>query len=158
MTSPVSGNQNDPERDQMIDTYYREHSRELLIESFNGKPQATSPVFAYAFGSPLNEDARCSTGSTSDLLHDETDEPHAHCRRNPPRHRRAHSFLGQVGKCLGNCARFACHSEQNAKNLGCLISAGDEHPLPEGALQLLRSEESTGPVGTRALPLLELVF
>ena len=29
MTSPVSGNQNDPERDQMIDTYYREHSREL---------------------------------------------------------------------------------------------------------------------------------
>jgi len=29
MTSPVSGNQNDPERDQMIDAYYREHSREL---------------------------------------------------------------------------------------------------------------------------------
>ncbi len=29
MTSPASGRQNDPERDQMIDTYYREHSREL---------------------------------------------------------------------------------------------------------------------------------
>jgi hypothetical protein len=28
-----------------------------LIESFNGKPQASLPDFAYAFGSPLNEKA-----------------------------------------------------------------------------------------------------
>ena len=29
MTSPDSGQSNDPERDQMIDKYYREHAREL---------------------------------------------------------------------------------------------------------------------------------
>ncbi len=29
MTNPASGNEQDPDRDQMIDTYYREHSREL---------------------------------------------------------------------------------------------------------------------------------
>ena len=29
----------------------------LLIESFNGEPQASLPDFAYACGSPLNENA-----------------------------------------------------------------------------------------------------
>lgn len=29
MTSPVAGKSSDPDRDQMIETYYREHSREL---------------------------------------------------------------------------------------------------------------------------------
>jgi len=35
----------------------------LLIESFNGKPQASLPNFAYACGSPLNENAQYATKS-----------------------------------------------------------------------------------------------
>jgi hypothetical protein len=36
----------------------------LLIESFNGKPQASLPYFAYACGSPLNESTQYATEST----------------------------------------------------------------------------------------------
>jgi hypothetical protein len=36
-----------------------------LISSFNGKPQASSPDFAYACGSPLNENAQYETKSTT---------------------------------------------------------------------------------------------
>ena len=38
----------------------------LLIESFNGKPQASLPCFAYAYacGSPLNENAEYTAKST----------------------------------------------------------------------------------------------
>ena len=36
----------------------------LLIYSFNGKPQASWPYFAYAYGSPLNENAQYTTKST----------------------------------------------------------------------------------------------
>jgi hypothetical protein len=32
----------------------------LLISSFNGKPQALPLDFAYAFGSPLNENNQCT--------------------------------------------------------------------------------------------------
>jgi hypothetical protein len=35
-----------------------------LIESFNGKPQASLPEFAYACGSPLNENTKYTTKST----------------------------------------------------------------------------------------------
>jgi hypothetical protein len=37
----------------------------LLIESFNGKPQALSPEFAYACVSPLNENAQYVIKSTT---------------------------------------------------------------------------------------------
>jgi hypothetical protein len=36
----------------------------LLIESFNGKPQALPLDFAYACGSPLNENHQYTTQST----------------------------------------------------------------------------------------------
>jgi hypothetical protein len=35
-----------------------------LTTSFNGKPQASLPDFAYACGSPLNENAQDNTQST----------------------------------------------------------------------------------------------
>jgi hypothetical protein len=36
----------------------------MLIESFNGKPQALPTGFACAFGSPLNENDQYMTQST----------------------------------------------------------------------------------------------
>jgi len=40
----------------------------LLIESFNGKAQASSPDFAYAGGSPLNENAQNATKGPRDRV------------------------------------------------------------------------------------------
>jgi hypothetical protein len=37
----------------------------MLMESFNGKPQASSLNFASAYGSPLNENAQSATKSTA---------------------------------------------------------------------------------------------
>jgi hypothetical protein len=37
----------------------------MLIQLFNGKPQASSLNFASAYGSPLNENAQSATKSTA---------------------------------------------------------------------------------------------
>jgi hypothetical protein len=42
----------------------RNGNSRLLIESFNGKPRAPLPDFAYTCGSPLNENAQYNTQST----------------------------------------------------------------------------------------------
>jgi len=84
----------------------------LLIESFNGKPQESSPDFAYACGLPLNENAQDSTTVNAQLpLKARWRSPMLTAGGVFKVSPAAHGIRQQVGKCLGNCGRFACHSE-----------------------------------------------
>jgi hypothetical protein len=66
----------------------------LLISSFNGKPQASLPYFAYACGSPLNENTQYGTEST---LSDRHAAHSVHViAHNFPRHRVTLSTLTET--------------------------------------------------------------